>query len=102
MKEVIVVGGTDTIFEYLGTIKLNITLVQYKEKITGYQISRATKIILIDEEMSYGEILEQVELEHSRREFDVILTMTENCIDLCSKLKDDLKIEGIDKVHIIV
>ena len=53
MKEVIVVGGTDTIFEYLGTIKLNITLVQYKEKITGYQISRATKIILIDEEMSY-------------------------------------------------
>ncbi len=32
MKEVIVVGGTDTIFEYLGTIKLNITLVQYKEK----------------------------------------------------------------------
>lgn len=98
MKEVIVVGGTDTIFEYLGTIKLNITLVQYKEKITGYQISRATKIILIDEEMSYGEILEQVELEHSRREFDVILTMTENCIDLCSKLKDDLKIEGISKI----
>ena len=48
--------------------------------------------------MSYGEILEQVELEHSRREFDVILTMTENCIDLCSKLKDDLKIEGISKI----
>lgn len=98
MKEVIVVGGTDTIFEYLGTIKLHITLVQYKEKITEYQISKATKIILIDEGMSYGEILEQVRLEHSRRDFDVILTMTENCIDLCSKLKDDLKIEGISKI----
>lgn len=98
MKEVIVVGGTDTIFEYLGTVKLHITLVQYKEKITEYQISKATKIILIDEGMSYGEILEQVRLEHSRRDFDVILTMTENCVDLCSKLKDDLKIEGISKI----
>ena len=94
-KHLLIISGRDTSLKYISHLPIKITMVQTFSRVTSFQKSTCTNIILVDDiEQSEQEILLELRRIHEVDQFDAVISFLEFYLEFAAKISISLDILG--------
>lgn len=102
-KHLLIISGRDTSLKYISHLPIKITMVQTFSRVTSFQKSLCSNMILVDDiKQSEREILLELRKIHEIDQFDAVISFLEFYLEFATKISRDLNILGnnIESVQI--